>query len=154
MTLSAPQLTTGFQRYVPGLASIVEGVRTSVLADTRGALTVWAIVVPQSLAYATLAGVASVHGLYTAIGALAAYAVFGTCRDLNMGAESTVALMTAAAVAPLVTGSRDAVELTALVARWSARGASSASSRAWGSSASSCRGRSSPDTCSGRESSS
>jgi SulP family sulfate permease len=116
MTLSAPQLTTGFQRYVPGLASIVEGVRTSVLADTRGALTVWAIVVPQSLAYATLAGVASVHGLYTAIGALAAYAVFGTCRDLNMGAESTVALMTAAAVAPLVIGSRDAVELTALVA--------------------------------------
>ena len=49
-------------------------------------------------AYATLAGVPSVHGLYAAVGALAAYAIFGTCRDLNMGAESTVALMTAAAV--------------------------------------------------------
>ena len=116
MTLSAPPLATGFRRYVPGLASIVEGARTSALADTRGALTVWAIVVPQSLAYATLAGVPSVHGLYTAIGALAAYAVFGTCRDLNMGTESTVALMTAAAVAPLVTASGDAVELTSLAA--------------------------------------
>ena len=116
MTLSAAPLATGFRRYVPGVASIAEGARSSALADTRGALTVWAIVVPQSLAYATLAGVPSVHGLYTAIGALAAYAVFGTCRDLNMGTESTVALMTAAAVAPLVTASGDAVELTSLVA--------------------------------------
>ena len=67
----------------------------------------WAIVVPQSLAYAKLAGVPSVHGLYTALGALALYALFGTSRDLNMGAESTVAIMTAAAVAPLVGGPDD-----------------------------------------------
>jgi SulP family sulfate permease len=77
---------------------------------------VWAVVVPQSLAYATLAGVPSVHGLYAAVAALTAYAVFGTCRDLNMGAESTVALMAAAAVAPLATGGDDVVELTALAA--------------------------------------
>ena len=37
----------------------------------------------------TLAGVPSVNGLYAAVAALAAYALFGTCRDLNMGAEST-----------------------------------------------------------------
>lgn len=76
----------------------------------------WAVVVPQSLAYVTLAGVPSVHGLCAAVGALAAYAVFGTCRDLNMGAESTVALMAAAAVAPLAVGEADVDSLTSLAA--------------------------------------
>jgi SulP family sulfate permease len=116
MTLQATEQVTGFKRYVPGVASITDGVRHSALADSRAALTVWAVVVPQSLAYATLAGVPSVHGLYAAVGALAAYALFGTCRDLNMGAESTVALMAAAAVAPLVTGPDDLIELTSLAA--------------------------------------
>lgn len=98
------------------MASVVDGVRHSASADVRAALTVWAVVVPQSLAYATLAGMPSVHGLYAAGAALAAYAVFGTCRDLNMGAESTVAIMAAATVAPLVVGGGDVVELTALLA--------------------------------------
>ena len=108
--------TPGIARFVPGVGSIVDGVRNSPLVDLRAALTVWAVVVPQSLAYASLAGVPSVHGLYAALAALAAYAVFGTCRDLNMGAESTVALMAAATVAPLVTDADTAIELTALVA--------------------------------------
>ena len=117
----AQDLTTtgkapGLKGLVPGIGSIADGVRHSAGADTRAALTVWAVVVPQSLAYATLAGVPSVHGLYTAVAALAAYAVFGTCRDLNMGAESTVALMTAAAVAPVVIETDDIVGLTSLVA--------------------------------------
>ena len=116
MTLQASEQATGFRRLVPGLTSITNGVRHSALADSRAALTVWAVVVPQSLAYATLAGVASVNGLYAAVGALAAYALFGTCRDLNMGAESTVAIMAAAAVAPLVTGPEDVIELTSLAA--------------------------------------
>ena len=114
--LTVPEKPSGFGRFVPGVASIATGVRHSAGVDTRAALTVWAVVVPQSLAYATLAGVPSVHGLYAAMAALAAYAVFGTCRDLNMGAESTVALMAAATVAPLVTDPDSAAELTALVA--------------------------------------
>ncbi|MDH3684389.1 MAG: SulP family inorganic anion transporter [Acidimicrobiia bacterium] len=116
MTLQAPQQSTGVGQYVPGLASISQGVRHSPIADGRAALTVWAVVVPQSLAYGTLAGVPSVHGLYAAVGALAVYALFGTCRDLNMGAESTVAIMAAAAVAPLATDADDVIELTALAA--------------------------------------
>ena len=116
MTLQATEPVTGFRRYVPGLTSITSGVKNSALADSRAALTVWAVVVPQSLAYATLAGVPSVNGLYAAVAALAAYALFGTCRDLNMGAESTVAIMAAAAVAPLVTGPDDVIELTSLAA--------------------------------------
>jgi SulP family sulfate permease len=116
MTLQAPEKVTGYRRYVPGLTSITDGVRHSALADSRAALTVWAVVVPQSLAYATLAGVPSVNGRYAAVAALAAYALFGTCRDLNMGAESTVALMAAAAVAPLVTSPEDVIELSSLAA--------------------------------------
>lgn len=106
----------GFRRFVPGLVSIEAAGRGAVPADLRAALTVWAIVVPQSLAYAKLAGVPSVHGLYTAVGALALYAFFGTSRDLNMGAESTVAIMTAAAVAPLATSAEDIIALTSLAA--------------------------------------
>jgi len=116
MTLQPPAQPSGLRRYLPGLASVSHGLRRSPIADGRAALTVWAVVVPQSLAYATLAGVPSVHGLYAAVGALVMYALFGTCRDLNMGAESTVALMAAAAVAPLVVDSDDVIELTSLAA--------------------------------------
>ena len=114
--LTLPENPTGFSRFVPGVGSIVDGARNSAGIDLRAALTVWAVVVPQSLAYATLAGMPSVHGLYAAVAALAIYAVFGTCRDLNMGAESTVALMAAATVAPLVTDADSVVELTSLAA--------------------------------------
>lgn len=116
MALTARPQLSGLRRLVPGVPDIVGGVRQSAAADSRAALTVWAVVVPQSLAYATLAGVPSVHGLYAAMAALVAYAVFGTCRDLNMGAESTVAIMAAATVAPFVTSANDVVDLTALTA--------------------------------------
>ncbi|MDX2378239.1 MAG: SulP family inorganic anion transporter, partial [Acidimicrobiia bacterium] len=114
--LAAPGGADGVGRFVPGVGSIAYGARHSAGADLRAALTVWAVVVPQSLAYATLAGVPSVHGLYAAVAALAAYAIFGTCRDLNMGAESTVALMSAATIAPLVTDADSIVALSALAA--------------------------------------
>ena len=57
MTLQAPERPSGIRRYLPGVASIADGARHSPVADGRAALTVWAVVVPQSLAYATLAGV-------------------------------------------------------------------------------------------------
>jgi SulP family sulfate permease len=116
MTLQLAPRAVGWRRRVPGIVSIAHGARHSRAADTRAALTVWAVVVPQSLAYATLAGMPSVHGLYAAAAALAAYAIFGACRDLNMGAESTVAIMAAATVAPFVVGVDDVIELTALLA--------------------------------------
>ena len=116
MVLQPKPRPVGWRRWLPGVSSIASGIRQSPAADVRSALTVWAVVVPQSLAYATLAGVPSVHGLYAAVAALTAYAVFGTCRDLNMGAESTVAIMAAATIAPLALGTDDVVSLTALLA--------------------------------------
>jgi len=114
--LGSPEQALGFMRYVPGVASIVDGARHSAGIDVRAALTVWAVVVPQSLAYAALAGVPSVHGLYAAVAALAIYALFGTSRDLNMGPESTVALMAAATIAPLATDADSVIALSSLVA--------------------------------------
>ena len=72
--------------------------------DVVAALAVWALLVPQSMAYAALAGVPPVHGLYAAIVGLVLYGLLGTSRELNVGPSSGIAVMTAATVAPLAAG--------------------------------------------------
>ncbi len=64
----------------------------------------WAVLVPQSMAYASLAGVPPVNGLYTAVVALVVYAILGTSRQLNVGPSSGVAVLSAATIAPLALG--------------------------------------------------
>lgn len=64
-----------------------------------GGLTVAAYLVPQVMAYATLAGLPAVNGLWCALVPLVVYAFFGTSRLLSAGPESTTALMTVTAVA-------------------------------------------------------
>lgn len=56
------------------------------------------------MAYATVAGLPPVVGLWAAIGPLAVYVLFGTSRQLSVGPESTTALLTAVALAPLALG--------------------------------------------------
>lgn len=72
-----------------------------------GGLTVAAYLVPQVMAYATLAGLPPVTGLWSALPALVLYALLGTSRTVSVGPESTTALMTAAVVAPLAGGDPD-----------------------------------------------
>jgi high affinity sulfate transporter 1 len=72
--------------------------------DLIAGLTVWAVLVPESLAYATIAGVSPVVGLYAAPPALILYAAFGSSRQLITGPMSATAALSAAAVADLVTG--------------------------------------------------
>jgi SulP family sulfate permease len=50
--------------------------------DLVAGLTVWAVLVPESLAYATIAGVSPVVGLYAAVPALVLYAALGSSRHL------------------------------------------------------------------------
>lgn len=84
--------------------------------DAVAALAVWAVLVPQSMAYATLAGVPPVYGLYAAIVGLVLYGFLGTSRELNVGPSSSVAVMTVAVVAPLAAGNGETyVALTAAV---------------------------------------
>ena len=85
--------------------------------DLVAGLTVWAVLVPEALAYASIAGVSPVVGLYAAPGALILYAAFGSSRQLVTGPASASAALSAAIVGDLATqGSSDYVQLTATLA--------------------------------------
>ena len=92
-------------RHKPGLLAqylpILEWGRTyngSVLTnDLVAAIIVTIMLIPQSLAYALLAGLPPVVGLYASILPLVAYAIFGTSRTLAVGPVAVVSLMTASA---------------------------------------------------------
>ena len=72
--------------------------------DLLAGITVAAFLVPQVMAYAQVAGVPPVAGLWAALPALVVYAALGSSRSLSMGPESTTALMTAVAIGPLAAG--------------------------------------------------
>jgi SulP family sulfate permease len=88
-------------------AEWLPGWRRFARRDTIAALAVWAVLVPQGMAYAALAGVPPVHGLYAALAGLVIYALLGTCAQLNVGPSSGVAVLSAATVAPLAAGDGD-----------------------------------------------
>ncbi|MBF6095121.1 SulP family inorganic anion transporter [Nocardia cyriacigeorgica] len=70
-------------------------------ADVLAGLTVWAVLVPEALAYASIAGVPPVVGLYAAIPALVLYALAGSSRHLVVGPMSATAALSAAIITPL-----------------------------------------------------
>ena len=72
--------------------------RTDAQSDLVAAAIVTIMLVPQSLAYAMLAGLPPQVGLYASILPLIAYAIFGTSRALAVGPVAVASLMTAAAV--------------------------------------------------------
>jgi MFS superfamily sulfate permease-like transporter len=85
--------------------------------DLIAGLTVWAVLVPEALAYASIAGVSPVVGLYAAPGALIFYAAFGSSRHLITGPMSATAALSAAAVGTYVApNSGTFVTLTAALA--------------------------------------
>ena len=88
----------------PGLAALRRRDLPAVRGDVLAGVTVAAYLVPQVLAYAEVAGLAAVTGLWTAVAALGVYAVLGSSRQLSVGPESTTAIMTAVAIAPLAAG--------------------------------------------------
>jgi len=105
------------KRYAP-ILDWLPGYRRRWLADDSiAAISVWALLVPQALAYASIAGVPVQYGLYTAFAALIAYAVFGTSRQVVQGPSATVAAVSAAVVAPLAGSGALG---TASFAQWSA----------------------------------
>ncbi|GAA4481501.1 SulP family inorganic anion transporter [Rhodococcus olei] len=75
--------------------------RSWLRPDVIAGLTVWAVLVPESLAYATIAGVAPVVGLYAAVPALVLYAAAGSSRHLVVGPMSATAALSAAIIAPV-----------------------------------------------------
>ncbi|MEE2056764.1 SulP family inorganic anion transporter [Rhodococcus artemisiae] len=80
----------------------LQGYRRSwIRPDVIAGLTVWAVLVPEALAYATIAGVPPVVGLYAAIPSLILYAAAGSSRHLVVGPMSATAALSAAIIAPI-----------------------------------------------------
>jgi high affinity sulfate transporter 1 len=75
-----------------------------LLPDVVAGLVIWSVVVPQAVAYAQIAGLPPQAGLMAAPGALIAYALLGTSRTLVVGATTSTAAVSAAAVGPLAAG--------------------------------------------------
>ncbi|OWU86113.1 sulfate:proton symporter [Oceanicola sp. 22II-s10i] len=92
------QLAKAARRYLPILDWGRSYDRDTLTNDLVAAVIVTIMLIPQSLAYALLAGLPPEMGLYASILPLVAYAIFGTSRALAVGPVAVVSLMTAAAV--------------------------------------------------------
>ena len=89
------------KRYLPVLTWAKTYNRETASSDMLAAVIVTIMLIPQSLAYALLAGLPAEMGLYASILPLVAYAIFGTSRALAVGPVAVVSLMTAAAIGNL-----------------------------------------------------
>jgi sulfate permease, SulP family len=89
---------------LPGLLRLRSYERGWLRGDVLAGVTVAAYLIPQVMAYAEVAGLPPVAGLWAILGPLIVYAVVGSSRQLSVGPESTTALMTASVVAPLAVG--------------------------------------------------
>ncbi|MGS2809106.1 SulP family inorganic anion transporter [Nocardia sp. MW-W600-9] len=92
------------ERILPGLRQFRNYRRAWLRSDVVAGVTVAAYLIPQVMAYATVAGLPPVVGLWATIAPLAVYALLATSRQLSVGPESTTALLTAVALAPLAAG--------------------------------------------------
>jgi sulfate permease, SulP family len=90
---------------ISGLVMLRGYRRAWLRGDLIAGVTVAAYLVPQVMAYAAVAGLPPVTGLWAALPALVVYAMLGSSRSLSMGPEATTALMTAVAIGPLAAGS-------------------------------------------------
>ena len=94
-----------------------EGYQRSWLrGDLLAGVTVTAYLVPQVMAYAALAGVPAVVGLWAAVGALTTYMLLGSSSLLSVGPESTTALMTAAALGSVAGAAQNPTDFAAALA--------------------------------------
>ncbi|MDQ3155953.1 MAG: sulfate permease [Actinomycetota bacterium] len=91
-------------RLFPGVAVVRRYDRGWLRGDVLAGITVAAYLIPQVMAYAVVAGLPPVTGLWATLAPLAIYAVLGSSRRLSIGPESTTALMTAVAVGTLAGG--------------------------------------------------
>ncbi|WP_217522671.1 SulP family inorganic anion transporter [Vibrio metschnikovii] len=90
-----------WRQYLPIMTWLPEYTRQAASKDGVAALIVTLMLVPQSLAYAIVAGLPPVYGLYASILPLVAYTLLGTSKTLAVGPVAVISLMTAEAIAPL-----------------------------------------------------
>jgi high affinity sulfate transporter 1 len=112
MTSAVPR--SPIERTVPGVGAARAYERRWLRPDLVAGLVLAAILVPQGMAYAELAGLPTVTGLYTTIACLTAYALFGPSRVLVLGPDSSVSPLILAAITPLLAAGDDAGDAIAL----------------------------------------
>jgi SulP family sulfate permease len=92
------------QRVFPFLSQLADYDRDQLRGDLSAGLTVGVMLIPQGMAYALIAGLPPIYGLYAALAPLVVYALFGTSRQLAVGPVAMVSILVAAAVGPLAGG--------------------------------------------------
>ena len=125
---SAAGTSSRIGRFLPGIHVLRHYRRAWLRGDVVAGCTVAAYLVPQVMAYAEVAGLPPVTGLWAVMGPLLVYAVLGSSRQLSVGPESTTALMTATALAALTAGGRCRGRLLRL---WRLRSVQCAWSAGW-----------------------
>jgi high affinity sulfate transporter 1 len=103
-----------WQEYVPGVTLLRTYRRGWLPKDVVAGLVLSALLVPQGMAYAELAGLPAVTGLYTSVLCLLGYAVFGPSRILVLGPDSSLGPMIAATIGPLALADGDPERAVAL----------------------------------------
>jgi high affinity sulfate transporter 1 len=98
----------------PGLGLLSSYRRSWLSKDLVAGLVLTALLVPQGMAYAELAGLPPITGLYTSILCLVGYAVFGPSRVLVLGPDSSLGPMIAATIIPIVGANGDPQRAVAL----------------------------------------
>src|SRR4051794_3755831 len=98
----------------PGVEEVQTYQRSWLSKDLIAGLVLAALLVPQGMAYAELAGLPTITGLYTSIMCLLAYAVFGPSRVLVLGPDSSLGPMIAATLVPLLAANGDPKRAIAL----------------------------------------
>lgn len=96
-----PVTTRAIERFVPGVARARVYDRTWLRHDIAAGVVLTALLVPQGMAYAELAGLPPVTGIYATMLPLLAYAVFGPSRILVMAPDSAIAPIVASTVIPI-----------------------------------------------------
>ena len=108
--MSAPTRRSSVRGLIPILDWVPTYDRSWLRFDLIAALTVWAVVVPQSIAYADIAGLPPQAGLAATAAGLAAYALLGTSRQLVVSPTSSTAAISATLIGALVATSTASFE--------------------------------------------
>ncbi len=105
---------TRLQRHVPGLLTVKTYQAGWLRSDLVAGAVLAAILVPQGMAYAELAGLPAVNGLYTTVACLIGYALMGPSKILVLGPDSSLGPLIFAAITPLVVAGDDPAKAIAL----------------------------------------
>src|SRR3954462_6597777 len=88
--------------FIPAITWLRDYDKSWMRADVMAGLVAAAVVIPKSMAYATIAGLPVQVGLYTAFVPMIIYAVLGTSRVLSVSTTTTIAILTAAELSEVV----------------------------------------------------